>query len=57
MGLWRWFVSLFRRDTKVRAVEDDRYHSPEERRRYDIAAANAARAGESGVGAPPPPSI
>ena len=52
MGLWRWFVGLFRR----RAAEDDRYHSPEERRRYDIAAANAARAGESGVGAPSPPS-
>ena len=57
MGVWRWFVSLFRRKPNERTATEDRYHSPEDRRRYDIAAANAARAGESGVGAPSPPTF
>lgn len=57
MGLWRWLVGLFRKSARERSADDDRYHSPEERRRYDAAAANAARAGESGVGAPSPPSF
>ena len=57
MGLWRWFVGLFRRDNSVRATEDERPYVPDERRRRDVAAANAARAGESGVGAPTPPSV
>lgn len=54
MGLWRWFVGLFSKASPPKPVDDDRHHSPEERRRLDVRAANAARAVESGIGAGPP---
>ena len=49
MGLWRWFVALFQGTRTQSAPEDARYYETQHRQEVDAAAANVARATETGL--------